>query len=99
MRLHQIALTNFRQFAGQQTLPLASDELRPVSLVFGGNGAGKTTLLNAFTWALYGVVSEDVEEQHRMISDSVWRATPSGGVAKLSVELSFDHDGRDYRLL
>ncbi|MGY1753799.1 AAA family ATPase [Blastococcus sp. SYSU D01042] len=99
MRLHQITLTNFRQFAGQQTLPLASDELRPVSLVFGANGAGKTTLLNAFTWGLYGVVSEDVEEQHRMINDGVWRATPIGGVAELAVELHFDHDDRNYRLL
>ncbi|SFP89553.1 DNA sulfur modification protein DndD [Geodermatophilus dictyosporus] len=99
MRLHEITLKNFRQFAGEQRLPLTSDGLRPVSLVFGGNGAGKTTLLNAFTWALYGTVSEDVEEQQRMVSDGVWRQTPIGLSVELSVELLFDHDGLRYRLL
>src|SRR3712207_8414431 len=42
----------------------------PVSLFFGANGAGKTTLLNAFTWALYGTMSEDVEQQNRMVTRS-----------------------------
>ena len=76
MRINSITLSNFRQFSGTQAFLLQSSTLKPVTLIFGANGAGKTTLLNAFTWALYGTLSEDVEEQHRMVSDSVWRALP-----------------------
>ena len=62
MKLQSITLTNFRQFKGSQTFDLTSDKLKPVTLLFGANGAGKTTLLNAFTWGLYGNMSEDVEQ-------------------------------------
>jgi DNA sulfur modification protein DndD len=98
VRIHAIKLTNFRQFIGEQTFELRSDSLKPVSLIFGANGAGKTTLLNAFTWALYGSMSDDVEKQDRMVTDIVWRSLPIGGSTALAVELTFDHEGHDYRL-
>jgi DNA sulfur modification protein DndD len=98
VRIHSITLTNFRQFNGTQTFELQSNSLKPVSLIFGANGAGKTTLLNAFTWALYGTMSEDVEEQDRMVTDSVWQALPMGASTEVAVELRFDHEGCDYRL-
>lgn len=99
MRLQSITLTNFRQFQGIQTFDLSSTSLRPVSLIFGANGAGKTTFLNAFTWALYGTMSDDVEHQDRIVTDSVWRALPIGDSAEVSVEVRFDHEGRNYRVL
>jgi len=99
VRIHKIKLTNFRQFSGEQTFDLRSDTLKPVSLIFGANGAGKTTFLNAFTWALYGSMSDDVEEQDRMVTDVVWRSLPTGDSAEVAVELTFDHEGHDYRLL
>lgn len=99
MKLQSIKLTNFRQFAGVQTFDLTSDSVRPVSLLFGANGAGKTTFLNAFTWALYGTLSDDVEQQNRMVTDSVWRALPVGSSVDVSIELTFDHEGCNYRLL
>lgn len=98
MRINSITLTNFRQFRGTQTFELQSSAVKPVTLIFGANGAGKTTLLNAFTWALYEEMSEDVEEQHRMVNDSVWRNLPTGSNVELAVELTFDHEGHDYRL-
>ncbi|GGC53571.1 AAA family ATPase [Hoyosella rhizosphaerae] len=98
MKLHSIVLHNFRQFKGSQRLDLQSDTLKPVTLLFGANGAGKTTFLNAFTWALYGTLSEDVEQQGRLVTDSVWRATPTGGLVEVSVELNFDHEGQNYRI-
>src|ERR1700683_5101776 len=98
MRIHSITLVNFRQFSEIQKFDLESSSLKPVTLIFGANGAGKTTLLNAFTWALYGEMSEDVEEQHRMVTDSIWRALPMGDSVELAVELTFDHEGHDYRL-
>lgn len=98
MRLHAIKLTNFRQFSGEQIFGLRSDALKPVSLLFGANGAGKTTLLNAFTWALYGQMSDDVEEQERMVTDIVWRSLAIGATTEVAVELTFDHEGHNYRL-
>ncbi|MFC4605835.1 AAA family ATPase [Rhodococcus kronopolitis] len=98
MRLHSITLTNFRQFKGTQEFDLTSDAVKPVTLVFGANGAGKTTLLNAFRWGLYGDLSEDVEEQHRMVTEIVWRTVPVGGSVEVAVELCFDHEGQNYRL-
>ncbi len=99
MKLQSITLTNFRQFKGTQTFDLTSDTVKPVTLLFGANGAGKTTLLNAFTWGLYGTMSEDVEQQDRMVTDSVWRALPVGDSIEVAVEVRFDHEGQDYRLL
>ncbi len=99
MRLHLITLTNFRQFAGVQKFDLMSDEIRPVSMIFGANGAGKTTLLNAFTWGLYGTLSDDVEQQDRMVTDFVWHRAVVGDTTEVAVELVFDHEGHEYRLL
>ncbi|BBX74257.1 AAA family ATPase [Mycobacterium shinjukuense] len=99
MKLRSVTLTNFRQFKGVQKFALASDSIKPVILLFGANGSGKTTLLNAFTWALYGIMSEDVEHQQRMVTDSVWRALPIGNSVEIAVEVCFEHEGQDYRLL
>ncbi|MFI7482078.1 AAA family ATPase [Kocuria sp. M1R5S2] len=99
MKLQSIRLTNLRQFQGTQTFDLRSDSIKPVSLLFGANGAGKTTFLNAFSWALYGSMSDDVEQQDRMVTDIVWRNLPLGGSAEVAVEVCFEHEGRNYRLL
>ncbi|MDJ0427284.1 DNA sulfur modification protein DndD [Rhodococcus fascians] len=98
MRLHHIELENFRQFKGRQKFNLQSSDDHPVSILFGANGSGKTTLLNAFTWALYGTVSDDVEVQERMVTDIVWRQASTGSSLLLAVELRFDHDGSTYSL-
>jgi DNA sulfur modification protein DndD len=99
MKLQSITLTNFRQFRGEQRFELTSDPLKPVTLLFGANGSGKTTLLNAFTWALYGSMSEDVEQQERIVTDIVWRNTPIGQSADVAAEVCFDHEKQNYRLL
>ncbi|MEU5844586.1 AAA family ATPase [Rhodococcus sp. NPDC047139] len=99
MKLQSIALENFRQFAGRQSFSLDSDGTRPVTLIFGANGSGKTTLLNAFTWALYGGLSDDVEQQERLVTDAVWRSASVGESIDVSVEVKFSHEDRSYRLL
>lgn len=98
MRLQSITLTNFRQFHGVQEFDLSSNSIKPVSLLFGANGAGKTTFLNAFTWALYGTMSEDVEHQDRMVSDGVWRALASGDSVEVAVDVRFDHEGQNFHV-
>ncbi|MFD8166611.1 AAA family ATPase [Streptomyces cellulosae] len=99
MRLLKLTLDNFRVFYGTQQLDLEVTPDKPVILIFGMNGAGKTTLLNAFTWALYGAFSDDVEHQERVINDHAWTQTPFGGVVSASVKVEFEHEGLLFTVL
>lgn len=96
MKFLNIKLTNFRQFKGEQSIALDTTVAQPVTLIFGANGSGKTTLLNAFTWCLYGRLSEDVEEQDRMVTDIVWHEAANGSGVQVGVELQFEHENAIY---
>lgn len=96
MKFLNIKLTNFRQFRGEQSIALDTTVAQPVTLIFGANGSGKTTLLNAFTWCLYGRLSEDVEEQDRMVTDIVWHEAANGSEVQVGVELQFEHENAIY---
>lgn len=96
MKLRKLTLNNFRAFYGEQVLDLTTDEGKPAVLIFGNNGAGKTTLLNAFTWALYGSFSDDVEQQHRIIHDKAWADASFGEPISASVRLDFEHEGTHF---
>lgn len=98
MRLVELRLQNFRQFAGEQSVHFAGDTDRNVTLLFGANGSGKTTLLNAFTWALYGKLSQDLEQQERLITNHVWRDTAFGEPLGVAVEVHFQHGDLEYRV-
>jgi len=97
MKLTEIKMENFRQFMGQQSFPLAPSNGRNVTLLFGANGAGKTTFLNAFTWAFYGNLSDDIEQKQRIVTDFVWQAAAFGQDIPVSVEVNFEHDGNLFR--
>jgi DNA sulfur modification protein DndD len=98
VKLHELVLENFRQFAGVQRIAFATESQRNVTLVYGANGSGKTTLLNAFTWVLYEQLSPDFEQQGRLINDSIWAETPLGTEAGVKVTLHFEHNGEHYLL-
>lgn len=93
MKLLKLTVENFRPFPGRHVLDLDVSDDKPAVLIIGMNGSGKTTLLNAFTWALYGVMSHDVEGQERIINDWVWSNTPFGEQVEASVKVEFEHDG------
>lgn len=93
MKLLKLTMENFRVFHGVQDLNLEVAQGKPAILVFGMNGAGKTTLLNAFTWALYGTFSNDVEHQERVINDHAWAQARFGDEVGSSVRLLFEHEG------
>lgn len=96
MRLRYIELENFRQYHGVQTVQFAQRENRNVTLLYGANGSGKTTFLNAFMWALYGNLTEDVEESDRLVSDHAWEAASDGDRITVSVTVEFEHDSKKY---
>ncbi|MFF0521140.1 AAA family ATPase [Actinomadura nitritigenes] len=96
MKLIALDLENFRPFRGNQRITFAQDAAHNVTVLYGTNGGGKTTLLNAFTWALYGSLSEDVESRDQLINSTVWNEAPAGAVLQASVSVEFEHDGRDF---
>jgi recombinational DNA repair ATPase RecF len=73
MIFEELTLTDFRQFAGTQTIKFATDPQKNVTVVHGFNGSGKTTLLNAFNWLLYGECSPDFEGADRLESESSFK--------------------------
>ena len=99
MKLLSLELENFRQFHGKQAIEFAAGgDDGNVTVIYGGNGAGKTTILNAFTWALYGDLSDDTEEKERIFTDALWEQTDLGATITCSVTVQFEHNGSEYRL-
>lgn len=96
MKLLAIEMENFRPYRKRQKISFAPPSDRNVTILYGSNGAGKTTLLNAFTWALYGDISSDVEYKDRIINDTVWQTAPQGVRVGASVTIEFEHDGWVY---
>ncbi|GIH97766.1 AAA family ATPase [Planobispora siamensis] len=96
MKFTSVELENFRPYAGVQRVNFAIDGDANTTVLWGTNGGGKTTLLNAFTWALYGALSNDVENRDQLINSTVWNEAPEGTPLTASVTIEFEHDGFDY---
>jgi DNA sulfur modification protein DndD len=99
VKLLKLTVDNFRVFQGRHVLKLEVTEDKPAVLIFGMNGAGKTTLLNAFTWALYGTFTNDVEHRERVINDRVWQEASFGTPVHAAVKLEFEHEGTLFAVL
>ena len=92
MKLKLIRLNNFRQFYGQQELPLSTDPDRNVTLIHAENGVGKTTILNSVMWCFYGTTTKKFEKP----DDIVNYAAAEEGATTASVEVVFEHEGATY---
>src|SRR5260221_1970701 len=95
MKLRQIRLKNFRQFYGDHLLEIAAPGPKNVTVVHAENGVGKTTLLNAVLWTLFGETTSKFEQREKILSF----AAEEQGDRTASVELSFEHEGTEYRAL
>jgi len=95
MKLHRLALQNFRQFRDEE-IEFARGDTDNVTVVHGANGSGKTTLLNAFTWLLYENVDFDTRPD-RLASEGAMAAAGPGEEVTVSVTLEFLHDGSQYK--
>ena len=87
MRLHRLALQNFRQHADSV---VTFD--KGLTGVIGTNGSGKTTILEAIAWALYG------NSATRGTRDSI-RFTRAAPRSPVRAELDFELAGHRYRVV
>ncbi|MFF3527186.1 AAA family ATPase [Streptomyces rubiginosohelvolus] len=97
MKLLDIKLENFRAYGGVQKADFSTSVGKNVSTFYGTNGGGKTTLLNACLWALYGKLTEDLEDKESLINAEAWIVAPDGEDVSTSVVVRFEHDGKTYR--
>jgi DNA sulfur modification protein DndD len=93
MKLHSIRLKHFRQFYGDQSITIAAPGDKNITLVHAENGVGKTTLLNAVLWTFFGETTRRFEQKRNIVN---FEALEQGD-RTCSVELSFDHEGIEYR--
>lgn len=98
MILKRLVLQNFRQFYGTQELVFDNSPSKNVCVIYAANGAGKTTLLNAFTWVLYGTLSNDFENPDILVNWRAYNECKVDSSVKVSVQLQFDHDGIRYTI-
>ena len=98
MKIRSLALENFRQFYGRQSLSFSDDTERNVTIVYAANGAGKTTLLNAFTWGLYERFTPDFENPEELVNDRAWAEAAEGADVEARATVVFDHENRVYTL-
>jgi DNA sulfur modification protein DndD len=100
MKLFRLTITNFRQYMGTHEVQFATDPERPVTLFHGANGGGKTCLLNAFTWVLFGEFTSGMKDKDPddLVPRQAIELAKVGDEIITSVQLVFDHDGREYHV-
>ncbi|MGW6586429.1 AAA family ATPase [Streptomyces globisporus] len=86
MKPMTLTLTGFRSYPAQTTIDFTGKSL---VAVLGDTGAGKSSLLDAIAFALFRKSSWDAKEPRQLIAD---------GALAMSVELTFVHDGRNWRV-
>ena len=101
MQLEKIEFKDFRQFKGKQTLIIADEQKRNVTVVYGKNGRGKTGIFRALMYCLYGDRSLSQDEltgqgkknglnliNERTLKDNI------GHEVTASVSVRFSHQGK-----
>lgn len=86
MKPMTLTLTGFRSYPAQATVEFTGKSL---VAVLGDTGAGKSSLLDAIAFALFRKSSWDAKEPRQLIAD---------GAQTMSVELTFVHDGQNWRV-
>ncbi|WP_256096455.1 AAA family ATPase [Streptomyces sp. LUP30] len=81
-----LTLTGFRSYPAQATVDFTGKSL---VAILGDTGAGKSSLLDAIAFALFRKSSWDAKEPRQLIAD---------GAQAMSVELTFGHDGQNWRV-
>ena len=92
MRPVKLILSAFGSYAGEQILDMDALGKSGLYLITGRTGHGKTTIFDAICYALYGIASGELRTPAAMRSRY---ASPG---TETSVELTFEHEGKMYRI-
>lgn len=92
MLIRKIVLTNFRQFYGEQTIHLSTNEDKNVTLIHAENGVGKTALLNAILWCFFNSFTPNFKDPNSLINN----AAKAEGLHNYKVEIEFEENGKNY---
>lgn len=87
-----LQISGWGPYKGLEKIDFGAFQKRGLFLITGPTGAGKTTIFDAITYALYGNVSGSMREKSSVRSDFALADT------KTFVELTFSHNGKEYRI-
>jgi len=97
LKIHSIAMKNYRVYKGIQRIDFKIDNDKDVNIVLGTTGAGKTTLLDGINWCLYGF-EPDYFEHKGGVAPSINRNILGEKYAKTEayVEVTFGEKNPEY---
>ena len=93
MRPLTLRISAFGPYAGEAVIPMSDLGESGLYLITGDTGAGKTTIFDAICYALFGNPSGDSREASMLRSKYADPETPT------EVELTFSHNGEEYRVV
>lgn len=91
MKPHTLVMSAFGPYADKTTVDFDEFGGKGLFLITGDTGAGKTSIFDGITYALYGRMSGDRDPKNV-------RSHFASGETPTYVELTFTHEGRDYRI-
>jgi DNA sulfur modification protein DndD len=92
MLIRKIVIKNFRQFYGEQTIHLSTDDEKNVTLIHAENGVGKTALLNAILWCFFNTFTSNFKDPTKLLNN----AASAEKSRSYKVEIEFEEDGQIY---
>lgn len=93
MKISSIAISNFKQFFGEQQVEISTEETRNVTVFHGLNGTGKTSLFTAINWCLFG---EGHEGMGDLLNRQVLADSDIGETITMRVRIEFVHETHRY---
>ncbi len=93
MKLDRLAVENFRQYYGAQTVKFSRDASKTITIFNGVNGAGKTALFTALSWCFFG---EAVVKPEQLMSKKAITEARPGERVTARVAIWFVHGGERY---
>lgn len=92
MRPLILKMSAFGPYAGETVIPMQKLGTKGLYLITGDTGAGKTTIFDAICYALYGEASGETRDASMLRSKYADIDTPT------EIELTFSHNGKEYRV-
>lgn len=102
LEIRSLTLENYRQYAGENEIELATEGSENVNVIQGANGAGKSNILNAITLCLYGKEShldetKDNElESYPYVNRKVLDEIDTNETADGRIEITLGEDEAEY---